>query len=101
MPISPHPRQNLTTLASVPLHLMDVVLLSKGDFSPFMMRLLPCESHPNAGNSIREGTSAIDSARLGRPRSLIIEAQKSARSRHGGKKPKGAPPTSMRSVRRY
>jgi hypothetical protein len=55
---------------------LGVVLLSKGDFSPFMMRLLPCESHPNAGNSIREGASAIYSARLGRPRSLIMEAQK-------------------------
>ncbi len=72
-------REGIVTLM-MPMAEMGVVLLSKWDFSPFMMRLFPWVSHPIVGNSIHEGTSAIYSARAGRPRSPIMEAQKSARS---------------------
>jgi hypothetical protein len=45
-------------------------------------------SHPNAGNSIHEGTSGNYSVRAGRPRILIMEAQKSALSRNEGARKK-------------
>jgi len=58
-------------------------------------------SHAGVRNSIPKGTLANHSVGAARPRSLIMETQKSASSRHEGKNPESELQTSQYSARRY
>jgi FAD binding domain-containing protein len=69
----------------------NVVLLSKTRLSPLHDETFSLSVSPACRQQRSQRHLGQHSARAGRPRSLIMEAQKSASSHHEGKKPKSEP----------